>query len=244
MPSRETSSVGRPVDAETGTRSVDAAALKALSHPLRLRILTQLGSAGRANVKSLAAALEEPTNSVSYHLAQLAQHGLVVPAERPEGAARREKWWALAEAEGLSYRSESVGGPEERAALSGWFSQRAADNVGRALEVEDESLAQERPFGISDVGAWLSPEEAARVAGLLDEALDVLLDARDALGERAEASDGREYYQLMTMLFASNGDIRSSSRTGFFSPGRGDADDGARTGEPGAGSAPKADATA
>lgn len=225
MPSRETSSVGRPVDAETGTRSVDAAALKALSHPLRLRILTQLGSAGRANVKSLAAALEEPTNSVSYHLAQLAQHGLVVPAERPEGAARREKWWALAEAEGLSYRSESAGGPEERAALSGWFSQRAADNVGRALEVENESLEQARPFGISDVGAWLSPAEAAHVADLLDEALDVLLAALEAHDVREPAPEGHEYYQVMTMLFASNGDVRSSSRTGFFSAERRRADD-------------------
>lgn len=206
-------------------RTLDAAALKALSHPLRLRILTRLGSVGRANVKGLAAALEEPTNSVSYHLSQLAQHGLIAPAERPEGAARREKWWRLSEAEGLSYRSQGVGGLEERAALSGWFLRLTAENVGRALGVENESLEQARPFGISDVGAWLSPAEAARVADLLDEALDVLLAAQEAHDVREPAPDGREYYQVMTMLFASGGDVRSSSRTGSFSAERRRADD-------------------
>lgn len=219
VPPRETtSSDDRPVDHETGTRSVDAAALKALSHPLRLRILTQLGASGRANVKGLAAALDEPTNSVSYHLSQLAQHGLVVPAERPEGAARREKWWELPEAGGMSYRSETIDGPAERAALAGWFSQRAVDNVGRVLDQIDAAHAEGRPGGVADVGAWLTSEEADRVARLLDEAVDVVLAAQERHDVRADdAPEGHGYYQLMSMLAATGGDVRSSSRTDAFS---------------------------
>lgn len=74
-------------------RVSDPEALRAFAHPLRLRILTEIAEVGRSNVVGVAGRLGEPANSVSYHLSILARHGLVVPAEPPEGATKRERWW-------------------------------------------------------------------------------------------------------------------------------------------------------
>jgi DNA-binding transcriptional ArsR family regulator len=56
---------------------LDAAALKALAHPLRVQILRVLELRERASVTTLAAELGESTGATSYHLRQLARHGFV-----------------------------------------------------------------------------------------------------------------------------------------------------------------------
>ncbi|MEV7908349.1 helix-turn-helix domain-containing protein, partial [Streptomyces anulatus] len=70
----------------------DTGALKALSHPLRMRLLMTVDEIGPATVGMLAEHLTQPVGVISYHLRQLANHGLV--AEVPELARdRRERWW-------------------------------------------------------------------------------------------------------------------------------------------------------
>jgi DNA-binding transcriptional ArsR family regulator len=69
----------------------DPAALKALAHPLRQRILRQLDRAGPATSTSLAHALGENTGATSYHLRQLADHGFV--EDVPDRGRGRERWW-------------------------------------------------------------------------------------------------------------------------------------------------------
>jgi DNA-binding transcriptional ArsR family regulator len=56
---------------------LDAAALKALAHPLRVQILRVLELREQESVTGLAQELGETTGAVSYHLRQLARHGLV-----------------------------------------------------------------------------------------------------------------------------------------------------------------------
>lgn len=69
-------------------------ALKALSHPLRRRILGLLETMPHARVTTLAEHLDSPVNSVSFHLRSLEKAGLV---ERTTGASgdRRESHWRL-----------------------------------------------------------------------------------------------------------------------------------------------------
>ena len=83
-------------------RVADAETLRAFAHPLRLRILSDLSERGRSNVVGVAERLGEPANSVSYHLSILARHGLVVAAEPPEGATRRERWWQTGSTTGFA----------------------------------------------------------------------------------------------------------------------------------------------
>lgn len=70
----------------------DPRTLRALAHPLRLRLIGLLRTEGPATVSTLAGAVDEAIPLVSYHLRQLADHGFIEPA--PELAKdRRETWW-------------------------------------------------------------------------------------------------------------------------------------------------------
>jgi DNA-binding transcriptional ArsR family regulator len=72
-------------------RRVGVEALKALAHPLRVRIFSELTSFGPATASTLASRLGESSGSTSYHLRQLEKHGYVrEDAERGNG---RDRWW-------------------------------------------------------------------------------------------------------------------------------------------------------
>lgn len=79
--------------AHTQIRTLDAGALKALAHPLRVRIFDLLASRGPQTASSLAALLGETSGSTSYHLRALAAHDLIQEVEG-RGTAR-ERWWEL-----------------------------------------------------------------------------------------------------------------------------------------------------
>ncbi|MFD5225763.1 ArsR/SmtB family transcription factor [Microbacterium sp. NPDC058342] len=72
-------------------RTLDAGALKALAHPLRVRIYDLLSERGPQTASSLAALIGETSGSTSYHLRALAAHDLIREV-RDRGTAR-ERWW-------------------------------------------------------------------------------------------------------------------------------------------------------
>ena len=72
----------------------DIAGLRALSHPVRLRMLTLLRGEGPATATTLAQRLDLNTGATSYHLRQLAQHGFIV--EDTERGNARDRWWRAA----------------------------------------------------------------------------------------------------------------------------------------------------
>ncbi|QNA92866.1 MULTISPECIES: transcriptional regulator [unclassified Microbacterium] len=72
-------------------RTLDAGALKALAHPLRVKIFDLLAARGPQTASSLAALVGENSGSTSYHLRALAAHDLIREVEG-RGTAR-ERWW-------------------------------------------------------------------------------------------------------------------------------------------------------
>jgi DNA-binding transcriptional ArsR family regulator len=71
-------------------RSLGATEVRALAHPLRLRMLEALGQ-GAATASMLARDLGESSGATSYHLRALAAAGIIVEdLERRKG---RERWW-------------------------------------------------------------------------------------------------------------------------------------------------------
>ncbi|MGO6855738.1 ArsR family transcriptional regulator [Rhizobium leguminosarum] len=68
----------------------DPTALKALTHPVRLRMLGMLRVDGPATATQLAARLGLNSGATSYHLRQLAQYGFI---EEAPHASRRDRWW-------------------------------------------------------------------------------------------------------------------------------------------------------
>lgn len=71
--------------------TLDAGALKALAHPLRVRIFDLLSERGPQTASTLAALVGETSGATSYHLRALAAHDLIQEVEgRGSG---RERWW-------------------------------------------------------------------------------------------------------------------------------------------------------
>ncbi len=72
-------------------RVLDTGALRALAHPLRVRIYDILSQYGPQTASSLAEKLGESSGSTSYHLRALAKHDLI--RECTDRGTGRERWW-------------------------------------------------------------------------------------------------------------------------------------------------------
>ncbi|MET8087288.1 winged helix-turn-helix domain-containing protein [Micromonospora sp. NPDC005197] len=94
-----------PTGSERRVRVRDATTLRALAHPLRLRLLRYLLAAGPRTAAQCAEALDDTGSNCSYHLHQLARHGLIERAPA-EGTNRRDRPWRAA-ATGLEYLPDS-----------------------------------------------------------------------------------------------------------------------------------------
>ena len=78
---------------ERQDRVLDAAALKALAHPLRVDLFDRLAMFGPATASQLGEALSESSGATSYHLRQLARHGFI--EEDPDRGTARERYWRV-----------------------------------------------------------------------------------------------------------------------------------------------------
>jgi len=96
-------------------RVLDAGALRALSHPLRVRIFDILAQEGPQTASTLAEILGESSGATSYHLRALARHDLIRELAGEHGG--RERWWERPVG-GIVYDSRAVqGSPAGEAAL-------------------------------------------------------------------------------------------------------------------------------
>lgn len=140
----------------------EAGPMRALAHPMRLRILGLLRVEGPQSVGMLAEATGAASGSVSYHISTLAKHGFVVPAPELERDGR-ERWWRAAH-EMTSWRSEEfLGDPERREASDAMrravldaYHRELLDAVDAELDLEPEWVAASES---SDGAAHLTLEE-------------------------------------------------------------------------------------
>lgn len=72
-------------------RTIDLESLKALAHPLRVKIFDVLSTYGSFTASGLAERLGESSGATSYHLRQLEKHGFVREVEGK--GVGRERWW-------------------------------------------------------------------------------------------------------------------------------------------------------
>ncbi|MBO1336905.1 helix-turn-helix transcriptional regulator [Streptomyces sp. VRA16 Mangrove soil] len=76
---------------EKSELTLDTRSLRALAHPLRIRIMDSLRAEGAATSAMLAGRFGENTGTVSWHLRHLAENGFI---EEDEGrGTKRERWW-------------------------------------------------------------------------------------------------------------------------------------------------------
>lgn len=115
----------------TPRRLTDPDALKALTHPLRQRMLTRLHGHGPATSAELATEFAEDRGATSYHLRQLARHGYI-EVDETRSAGRRKYWQAVPQ----DLRLPSPADPATSAAadaLGRQWTQASLDNLARHL---------------------------------------------------------------------------------------------------------------
>ncbi|MFD6445420.1 ArsR/SmtB family transcription factor [Promicromonospora sp. NPDC060204] len=125
------------------------AALRALSHPLRIRILDLLPSHGPLTASKLGEIVGESSGSTSYHLRQLAKHGLVREVEG-KGTAR-ERWWERTPG-GFSISSAGKDSP-------------AARQTAEAVNIEFLRLRHERVMAFVRAGQGADEETLEKWLG-------------------------------------------------------------------------------
>jgi DNA-binding transcriptional ArsR family regulator len=99
----------------TRKRVNNLAMLRALTHPLRTRLLGALRADGPATASELGRRFNESSGATSYHLRQLARYGFVVEDE--EQPSRREKRWRAAHGLSSWDVADFMGDPASRSAL-------------------------------------------------------------------------------------------------------------------------------
>lgn len=168
-------------------RVLDAPALKALAHPLRVSLLELLRRDGPATASSLARRLDETSGATSYHLRQLHRAGLV--DEDAERGNNRERWWR-AEQRGLQLRtSELPDDPATRAASDLFVrevSRRRAQWVDQWSAEADEWPQRWRDASMdSDWTTRMTPDQ---LEAMRDEVFDVV-QRHAAAAEEEDAPD-------------------------------------------------------
>jgi DNA-binding transcriptional ArsR family regulator len=189
------------MDAASVTPGPDG--LKALSHPVRLRLLGALRTDGPATATTLAHRLGLNTGAASYHLRQLERHGFVV--DDPGRGNARERWWQAAHRATHTELSPTAATAAEQAALQETLDAYLqsvvvvyAQNLQRSVE-ERPLLPPEwrEATTYSDWVVRLRPRQAQRVVDSLMETFAALADEPDD-----GSDDGPDAPQPFTLQLA------------------------------------------
>ena len=157
--------------------------LRALTHPLRLRMLGILRTEGPTTATALAQRLGLNTGATSYHLRQLAQHGFIVDDE--ERGTGRERWWRAAHA---STRTdfEILTEPEDQEALDAYLQTVVVVYTQMLQQMVEEraTLSEEwrEASTLNDYRCRLNPAQAQR----LIEKVSTLIEEFEAAEELPE----------------------------------------------------------
>ncbi|MZG04920.1 winged helix-turn-helix domain-containing protein [Streptomyces sp. SID5614] len=169
--------------------NVDARTLRAVAHPLRLRLLKSLRDSGPATASQLGERLGESSGATSYHLRQLAEAGLVEDA--PELGKGRERWWRSVH-DGSMFESSDFrkhADPEVRGAIDFVLHETAtshAEELNTWLgTLSDWPEEWQRSWDLSDFKIRLTPELALELSRKMH---DLVESYRGTVPEDTEGS--------------------------------------------------------
>ncbi len=165
-------------------------AMKALAHPLRVRLLGLLRADGPSTASRLAERLGLSSGLTSYHLRLLAGAGLII--DQPERGTARDRWWAATH-ESTTWRYEDFGDARAWDAAMGdsamlWetFRHRAVEafESDRSAWSEEWTAVADR----SDALLRLTPAETEALNAALTAAIDPYVELSHARRDGHAAS--------------------------------------------------------
>ncbi|MBB3464639.1 ArsR/SmtB family transcription factor [Rhizobium sp. BK377] len=157
-------------------------ALKAIAHPVRLRMLGMLRIDGPATATQLATRLGLNSGATSYHLRQLAQYGFV---EDAPGPSRRDRWWRACH-EVTSMRPAETEGEAfdvDVAFTQAILSQHVSQMQKAVEEYAELPLAWRNASTASDIIIPLTSEKAEALTKRLNDLLMEAMREAPPLGE-------------------------------------------------------------
>ncbi|MYV59106.1 helix-turn-helix domain-containing protein [Streptomyces sp. SID4931] len=180
------------MDSEDSGRVIDpaqdGAALKALTHPLRLTLLGLLRQHGPATASELAVRTGESSASTSYHLRVLAKYAFVAEADHRDSRERR--WKSVHDV--TSWSNEAMHASPGGSVILSVLRRRQVEHLQQSLDRHEADLDSGRlgeewqePSGLSDLMPRLTPESLAELWEVF-RAKTAELTARDAEDPRAE----------------------------------------------------------
>ncbi len=163
-------------------RTLDAGALRALAHPLRVQLFDILSQYGPQTASSLAERTGESSGATSYHLRALAKQDLI--REIPERGSARERWWERSD-KSVSFDSpEAMASPAGRSAtqliMNEFLGRRQQQLMRHVTEsIADPDKDDDGTAIISTANIRLTPDQAKDMIRRLSEIVDeVVASAR------------------------------------------------------------------
>src|SRR6478736_5651454 len=173
----------------------DPRILRAVAHPTRNRILSELSAAGSLRAVDIALRLDVPANQASFHLRQLAKYGLVEEAP-DEARDRRDRVWRLADTEGISFRTKDMLAQPGGEAAWAVFQRNAVAWGHHLVDLALERGGDDAPHkSVSEYAVRLTPDES-------DELLREVNDLVEGWRQRTQgaADDGRITYSVYQLI--------------------------------------------
>lgn len=187
-------------DSSEPQQIADPRALKALTHPMRMRLIGELATRGACRAVDLANALGQPANSVSFHLRQLARYGLV-EEDTGHSTDRREHWWRTASGRGFRVDLDELrklpGGPQAVGVFEQVAEASAHALVSVAFDRVDDPDDGPRSW-VTDFGLHLSRVE---VNEFLDEQWEFITRWMERSRVASQSGDGAARHTYYSMMF-------------------------------------------
>ena len=186
-----------------GSPVLDAAAVKAFAHPLRVRLYYLLDADGPATASGLAARVGESSGSTSYHLRQLARHGVIV--EVPDRGTAKERWWQTDPAgftvHGTALRQDPATAAATDLLLTEFVRQRRAESQAWLEEARTADPAWVQASRDHRRSLVLTRSELVRLGAQIEQVVDryrLAATSRDLIGTTDAA--GEEYVRVLMHL--------------------------------------------
>lgn len=165
----------------------DPTVMRALAHPLRLRLIDLLQFRGPLTATECGDALDESPANCSFHLRTLAKYGYV--EEAPGGTGRRRPWRAVPQGNRFA---TGPGAPRQtRPAADELARVHAEQNIARFYDyiehADDYGPEWSDAALVSDFASYLTPAELDDVGQQL---IDVLLPYMERLRDPSKRPSG------------------------------------------------------
>lgn len=176
--SLESSGVGEPKGVGRRPRLLDdPRAIRALAHPIRLKLQSIIGRAGQITAADAARELAISHALASHHLRQLEKYGFV---QQVEGSDNRERPWRLTH---VSFDVDGVedepGGVEALAVFEQVAAERALEDFGSwQRHRESWPPGWRRHAGIGRSTVYLTEDEFGDLMRAIDECITRYVDER------------------------------------------------------------------